>query len=77
VVRVEEVQHLPGVRADDLGSPAVIGRGAEQSGEPTELAPDDAVDENHLVGIDAGPAEVTRCSGDDSGHGVSLREGVA
>jgi hypothetical protein len=29
VVRVEEVQHLPGVRADDLGSCTVIGRGAE------------------------------------------------
>ena len=32
VVRVQEVQHLSGVRADDLGSRRVIGRGAEQSG---------------------------------------------
>jgi hypothetical protein len=54
VLRVEEVQHLPGVRADDLGSRTVIGRGAEQWGELTELAPDDAVDQDHLVGIDAG-----------------------
>src|SRR5579859_1413508 len=42
VVRVEEVQHLPGVRADDLGPRTVLGRGAEESGELTELAPDDA-----------------------------------
>lgn len=54
VVRVEEVQHLPGVRADDLRSRTVVGRGAEQPGELTELAPDDAVDQNHLVGVDAG-----------------------
>jgi hypothetical protein len=53
VVRVEEVQHLPGVRADDLGSRRVIGRGAGQSGELTELGPDDAVDQNYLAGIDA------------------------
>ena len=32
VVVVQEVQHLPGVPADDLGSRRVIGRGAEQSG---------------------------------------------
>jgi hypothetical protein len=51
---VEEVQHLPGVRADDLRSRTVIGRGAEQSVELTELAPDDSVDQDHLVGIDAG-----------------------
>lgn len=54
VVCVEEVQILPGVRADDLGSCTVIGRGAKQSRELTELAPDDAVDQNHLVGVDAG-----------------------
>jgi hypothetical protein len=47
------VQHLPGVRADDLGSRTVTGRGAQQPGELTELAPDDAVDQNHLVGVDA------------------------
>jgi hypothetical protein len=54
VVGVQEVQHLPGVRADEVGSRTVIGRRAEQSGKLTELAPDDAVDQNHLVGIEAG-----------------------
>jgi len=61
VVGVEEVQHLLGVRADDLRSRPVIGRGAEQSGELSELAPDDAVDQNHFVGIDA-PSGSTRLS---------------
>jgi hypothetical protein len=45
------------VRADDLGARTVVGRGAEQTRQLTELAPDDAVDQNHLVGIDS------RCGG--------------
>lgn len=54
MVRVQEVQHLSGVGADDLGSCTVVGRGAKQSGELPELAPEDAVDQNHLVGVDPG-----------------------
>ncbi|MFE9782915.1 hypothetical protein ACFYPA_32815 [Streptomyces sp. NPDC005775] len=58
--QVEEGQHLPGVRTDDFGSRTVTVHGAEQPRKPAELAPEDAMDEHHLLSVDAGPGNTHR-----------------
>jgi hypothetical protein len=59
VVGVQEVQHLAGVRGD-LGRPGGRVRAADQGGQAADLAPDHAMDEQHVAGVD------TRACG--SGH---------
>jgi hypothetical protein len=76
VVGVEEVQHLPSMSTDDLGSCTVVGSGADLSGQLAELAPDDAVDQNHLVGIDRGSAAAHFVSSMTVDMGVASRWGA-